>query len=164
MEPKHLDHMNCIHKHGNHTCMLPRLCMQDKALAPDQLHLSSVGQKVFFDSVLQLLDKSTDLSPAVLGAQQQPQQPKVEIQQAVVVLEEAAQEQQQLHQTQPQQQRKQQHGPDANTPGFPVGEGKAMSNVLCILLVLAFLALVTEAKRVSKSSVGGDGTGRIVAP
>jgi hypothetical protein len=78
MEPKHLDHMNCIHKHGNHTCMLPRLCMQDKALAPDQLHLSSVGQKVFFDSVLQLLDKSTDLSPAVLGAQQQPQQPKVD--------------------------------------------------------------------------------------
>lgn len=140
--------------------------MQDKALATDQLHLSSVGQKVFFDSVLQLLDKSSDLSTAVLGAQQQPQQPSAETKQAVVVLEEAAQQQQQQQQTQPQpqQQTKQQHGPDASSPGLPVEEGKAMSNVLCILLVLAFLALVTEAKRVSQSSVGGDGTGRKVAP
>lgn len=137
--------------------------MQDKALATDQLHLSSVGQKVFFDSVLQLLDKSSDLSTAVLEAQQQPQQPSAETKQAVVVLEEAAQQQQQT-QPQPQQQTKQQHGPDASSPGLPVEEGKAMSNVLCILLVLAFLALVTEANRVSQSSVGGDGTGRKVAP
>jgi hypothetical protein len=145
--------------------MLLCLCVQDKALATDQLHLSSVGQKVFFNSVLQLLGKSSDMSPAVLGAQQQPQQqPSSETNQAlaVVVREEAAQQQQQ--QTQPQQQTKQQHGPNASSPSLLAGEGKAMSNVLCILVVLVFLALVTEAKRVSQSSVGGDGTGRKVAP
>jgi hypothetical protein len=123
----------------NNICVL--CCrLQDDAIETDQLHLSSVGQKVFFESVLQLLINSADLSPAVLGARQQQQQMQLE-----------------------QPHKQQQQGADVGSPQLPEEGGESMSKVLSILLGLAFLVLVTEAKRMSQSLASGDAACRKLA-
>ena len=150
--------------------LLLLLCTQDEALETDALHLSAIGQKVFFNSVVQLLANSTDLRPTALPAQQpadtaQQQQP--------VALEVQTPEAQQQQQPSPEQRQseqqkqpeKQQQEPTQQQGGSTWFEGgKAMSNVLCILLVLVFLAIVTEAKQVAQNRVSGEAAGRKVAP
>jgi hypothetical protein len=129
-------HVESVHKPFQTTTLSVCCCLQDEAIETDQLHLSSVGQNVFFDSVLQLLTDSADLSPAVLGARQQQQQTQL---------------------TQQQQRA------DVGGPHFPEEGGKAISNVLSILLGLAFLLLVTEAQRMSQSLASRDIAGRKAA-
>jgi len=116
-----------IHQLDHHCCSL-----QDTALDKDQLHLSAIGQEVVYNSIMQLLTNSSDISPARLaGAMQQQQQQQQQLHQ----------QQQQLHQQQQQQQRD-------TAGGHGASDGsQALKVVLCGLMLMLFAAVITESKR-----------------
>lgn len=108
-------------------CML-----QENAVETDQLHLSHLGQEVFFSSLLKVLASSSDLSPAVPASQQQQHEP-----------------QQQQQQRQPAQQQLQQQQQLEDAPGsqdMPQGS-QAIKMWSLIIIGLLFLAVVTEVKQ-----------------
>jgi hypothetical protein len=111
--------------------------LQENAIETDQLHLSHLGQEVFFSSLLKVLASSSDLSPAVPAAQQQQQQQEESQQQ---------QQQQGSAQQQLQQQQLQQLSYAPDSQDMPQGS-QAIKMWSFVIMGLLFLAIVTEVKQ-----------------
>jgi hemolysin activation/secretion protein len=116
--------------------------LQENAVETDQLHLSHLGQEVFFNSLLKVLSSSSDLSPAVPASQQQQQQQQQQEEQQ----QQQQQQEEQLLQPAQQQQRPQQLQVAPASQDMPQG-GQAIKMWSIILIGLLFVAIVTEVKQ-----------------